>query len=583
MKKKTLALLCALSLLPGMGGCQGPQLGAPPPSDNTEPAVQTDVQTPAPAQNQKENADPEPNGAIVSPPGEPTIFPLLYLNIDETVTPDTKEIRITAVCGTDEPVEAGISAILEKYESGEWRTIPQKSGTVTADGVVTITPGSSHVFSIFPENYTEPLELLGEYRISVVLGDSAETIGFTVIEETPPLAGSDIEMTIKEGDIVPLGTKSLNLCYRYVGDAIYAEYCFGCEYTLEKKGEDGSWRTVPFSENAAFNELGYLIGTESPNQSTDVSLSDNFYAEPLTAGQYRVIKPIDGNVKLTAGFELAEICRLPLAEQIAEESGSMTLLIGEIHADGFDCTLPWPYPAHYFVECDPAEYPDLCVGDYIEVEYAPMYQHGEWNYYLIPAAIEPSDYEMEPGNDAKPVIYLYPEQETEVEVRLDYRGRLTVTYPEYRDGWRVTAKPDGTLTDADGNEYSYLFWEGESGAEYDFSEGFCVRGHDTAEFLCEKLSLLGLTPREYNEFIVYWLPKMKGNPYNVISFQREAYTERAALTVSPAPDTVLRVFMAYYPSETPVTIPAQTLTPTKRNGFTLVEWGGAESAAASGF
>ncbi|MDE7234758.1 MAG: hypothetical protein K2N29_06840, partial [Ruminiclostridium sp.] len=592
MEKKTLALLCAFSLLLGMSGC-GEQQNEPPapetsgnPSESTEPAAQTDTQTSAPAQNKNENEVvvcytggqsetlvldvPEQNdpGVLVSPPGEPTVFPLLYLNIDETVTPDTKRIDVTAQCGTDEPVEAGLSAILEKYENGEWRTVPQKAGTETDDGVVKITPESPYVFSIFPENYAEPLELLGEYRISVVLGDSTETICFTVIAETPPLSANDIEMTIEEGDNVPPGTESLTLRYRYVGDAIYAEYGFGCEYTLEKKEEDGSWRAIPFSENAAFNSLGYLIGTESPNQATSVSLRDDFYAEPLTPGEYRVVKPI-GNLTLTAEFRILARCG-NVEYEIESVAGELTLQIEEIRSDGFWCTHPWPYPAHYLVKCDPTEYADYCVGDNIEVEYAPMYKTSEWEYRLLPTAIRLSDYHLETGLDAKPVIYLYPEEKTEVEVRLDYRGQLTVTYPEYRDGWRVTAKPDGTLTDADGNEYSYLFWEGISDTAYGFREGFCVQGCDTAEFLREKLSLLGLTPREYNELIVYWLPKMQDNPYNVISFQGEAYTDSAALSVSPAPDTVLRVFMAYYPSETPVTIPEQNLTPTERKGFTLV-------------
>ena len=113
---------------------------------------------------------------------------------------------------------------------------------------------------------------------------------------------------------------------------------------------------------------------------------------------------------------------------------------------------------------------------------------------------------------AKPVIYLYPEQETTVSVSLDYAGTLTATYPAYEDGWRVTAEPDGTLYDENGDEYSYLFWEGENNTDYDFSTGFCVAGADTADFLREKLAEIGLTPREYNEFIVYWLPKMQDNP-----------------------------------------------------------------------
>ena len=180
--------------------------------------------------------------------------------------------------------------------------------------------------------------------------------------------------------------------------------------------------------------------------------------------------------------------------------------------------------------------------------------------------------------DEKPVIYLYPEEETEVSVRLDYDGELTATYPAYGDGWEVLAKPDGTLPNlAGGKEYSYLFWEGESQTDYDFSEGFVVKGSDTAGFLQETLSRMGMTPREYNEMIVYWLPKMEQNPYNLISFQSEAYTDSAKLAVSPEPDSVLRVFMAWKALDKPMEIPPQEIVPFEREGFTVVEGGGAEA------
>lgn len=181
------------------------------------------------------------------------------------------------------------------------------------------------------------------------------------------------------------------------------------------------------------------------------------------------------------------------------------------------------------------------------------------------------------GRDAKPVIYLYPEEETAVTVALDYGGTLTCTYPAAQDGvWTVTASPDGTLRDEEGQEYSYLFWEGTCAASYDFSEGFCVSGADTAAFLEEALSSLGLNRREANEFIVYWLPQMEQNPYNLISFQAEAYTDHARLEISPPPDSVLRVFMAWKALDEPVELPAQTLPAFVRTGFTVVEWGGAD-------
>jgi len=177
----------------------------------------------------------------------------------------------------------------------------------------------------------------------------------------------------------------------------------------------------------------------------------------------------------------------------------------------------------------------------------------------------------------KPVIYLYPQTAADITVRLP-QTQLTCTYPAYNDGWTVTADPDGTLVNhADGKEYSYLFWEGVGPLETDFSEGFCVRGEDTAAFLQETLSALGLTPREYNEFIVWWLPQMKDNAYNLINFAWEDYDRAAPLDITPAPDTLLRVFMVWQAAEEFVELPAPTLPDApQRDGFTVVEWGGTE-------
>ena len=200
------------------------------------------------------------------------------------------------------------------------------------------------------------------------------------------------------------------------------------------------------------------------------------------------------------------------------------------------------------------------------LEYDFLYQVGR----LTVLDTEPA----EPFTFAKPVIYLYPEAETRVEVKLDLEGRLSCAYPAYDGGWTVTAAPDGTLTDAAGQTYSYLYWEGESGGAFDFSRGFCVAGRDTAAFLEEALAELGLNRREANEFIVYWLPLMQDNAWNLISFQGAAYTDRARLEVSPAPDTLIRVFMAWRALEAPVEIEPQELTAPERKGFTVVEWGG---------
>lgn len=189
----------------------------------------------------------------------------------------------------------------------------------------------------------------------------------------------------------------------------------------------------------------------------------------------------------------------------------------------------------------------------------------------------PPRHDFDGQTTAKPVIYLYPESETDVDVKLYYDGELTCTYPEYNGGWSVLAKPDGTVINkADGREYSYLFWEGNTDTEYDMTSGYVVKGEDTARFLQNTLSKMGMTAKEYNEFIVYWLPKMQENKYNLITFQTDRYTEHAVLDITPKPDSVLRVFMAYKALDEPVEIEAPQIEPFKREGFTVVEWGGSE-------
>ena len=176
----------------------------------------------------------------------------------------------------------------------------------------------------------------------------------------------------------------------------------------------------------------------------------------------------------------------------------------------------------------------------------------------------------------KPVIYLYPTKKTNVFVNLDFDGTFTCTYPKINDGWKVVAEPDGTLTDNNGRKYSYLFWEGDTKVPMEFNEGFCVAGKDTEAFLLDKLAYLGLNDKEINDFMVFWLPRMQENLYNVISFQTDNYLKAAQLEVSPRPDTMIRVFMAWKKADNFVDIKEQKLAKTQRKGFALVEWGGTE-------
>ena len=183
---------------------------------------------------------------------------------------------------------------------------------------------------------------------------------------------------------------------------------------------------------------------------------------------------------------------------------------------------------------------------------------------------------------AKPVIYLYPEQETKVNVQLTFNGTLTSTYPTLPpEGWTVTAQPDGTLTDGEGRSYRYLFWEGVADVDWKQDSGFLVKAEDAREFLEESLTQLGLNELEQNDFITYWLPKLEKNGESFVTFAAEQYTDNAVLTVTPQPDSVLRVQMLISKVDDSnraafQKLPEQELPRFEREGFVLVEWGGTD-------
>lgn len=180
-----------------------------------------------------------------------------------------------------------------------------------------------------------------------------------------------------------------------------------------------------------------------------------------------------------------------------------------------------------------------------------------------------------PNVSYKPLIYLYPLEKTNVSVKLGNPSLLTTTYPVYNDGWNITALPNGVLTDSVGRKYYGLYWEGLNYIPNNFKDGFVVKKEDLISFLESKLKLLGLTDREANEFIIYWLPILEKNEYNLIRFESiDEINKQMPLEIHPAPDTIIRVFMEYKPLNKPIKIKEQQLSSIKRKGFTVVEWGG---------
>ena len=176
----------------------------------------------------------------------------------------------------------------------------------------------------------------------------------------------------------------------------------------------------------------------------------------------------------------------------------------------------------------------------------------------------------------KPVLYLYPENDnTQIKVSFAHPELLTVTYPEYNNGWVVTANKNGDLYDKNYNYYYALYWEESNVEKVDFSQGFYVTKDNAIEFLEGKLSIIGLNDREANEFIMYWLPILEENKQSLVYFELTESRENSnKLIIEPNPDSLLRVAMHIKKVNKKMDIKEQTLPNFEREGFVVVEWGG---------
>ena len=210
--------------------------------------------------------------------------------------------------------------------------------------------------------------------------------------------------------------------------------------------------------------------------------------------------------------------------------------------------------------------PDADQNDYntgcIEVIYNPSTKTGETKTTYC-------------GGIAKPVLYLYPKKTTKVTISFEHPEYLETTYPKFTGKWEVKAHSNGDLYDNNGAYYYALYWDEKQVHSVDFSTGYYVEKDNAIEFLEKKLSYIGLSRREANEFIMYWLPVLEKNEKNLVYFElteeRESYNK---LNISPKPDSMLRLVIHIKKVDQKINIPKQNLTKFQRKGFVAVEWGG---------
>lgn len=180
----------------------------------------------------------------------------------------------------------------------------------------------------------------------------------------------------------------------------------------------------------------------------------------------------------------------------------------------------------------------------------------------------------EETQDLKPNIYLYPLVETQVQVSIDFPedGHVTVSEPEYYNGWNVTVTPDGIIDDA----HTFLFYESVQPDLWQKTRGWVIAKEDLEEFFYASLEAYGFVGDEVADFIQWWVPRLTEFSFYIIRPQLQTDIEVVnILNITPKPDSLLRFRFHITGTESPLHDITKPQLPEKfiRKGFTVTEWG----------
>jgi len=179
-------------------------------------------------------------------------------------------------------------------------------------------------------------------------------------------------------------------------------------------------------------------------------------------------------------------------------------------------------------------------------------------------------YFTEPILDRAPYLYLYPEEEMTVSVKLSFphNGAVVTSEPPYGDGWNVHVTPEGLID----KEHAFLYYEAALPLPVSLDRGWLLDGNALDTEFRGLLSGLGFAGREIDDFIDYWLPKLPHSPWYGVYPQR--VDEWVELDIEPPPDYTLRSLLYIRPLASEVSIPAPEMPAAfTRDGFVVVEWG----------
>lgn len=171
----------------------------------------------------------------------------------------------------------------------------------------------------------------------------------------------------------------------------------------------------------------------------------------------------------------------------------------------------------------------------------------------------------------KPAVYLYPQEDSFINVQLLINGKITETIPEYKRGWNVFVSRSGII---DG-KYDYLFYEADLNKLKLPKTGWVIGYKDLNKWFDLNLIELGLNEKEKTQFKEYWMERLpKANYYEIKILENDFLKENMNLLITPTPDTIIRLNFYFKPLNEKINIKEPTIRTPERKGFIVVEWGG---------
>ena len=188
---------------------------------------------------------------------------------------------------------------------------------------------------------------------------------------------------------------------------------------------------------------------------------------------------------------------------------------------------------------------------------------------------EPEEEEAPPDSSTqrKPNIYIYPEEDAELTIKIDFPngGRVTVSDPDYNQGWDISVSSAGVIDD----KYTFLFYECKTPNLCQYDEGWVVDREALSSFFESNLHELNFRDHELTDFLDYWIPRLNtSDKYIIYPQYSDILEEMSRIKCTPSPLNINRICYVIRKFSSELSRPKEPATRMfDRAGFHIMEWG----------